>query len=77
MLKESNKMQLTEANGKLMAIGGAEDREGECLILKEFVRLADGENARIAVMTTATESRRNSEKYISKRSSVWARKKCR
>lgn len=48
-------MLLTEARGKLMAIGGAEDREGECYILKEFVRLAKGEKARIVVMTAATE----------------------
>jgi cyanophycinase len=49
-------MQLTEARGKLMVIGGAEDREGECHILKEFVRLANGEDARIVILTTATES---------------------
>lgn len=39
-----------------MAIGGAEDRVGECQILKEFVRLAKGDKARIVVMTTATDS---------------------
>ena len=48
-------MQLTEARGTLIAIGGAEDREGECLILNEFVQLSKGKNARIVVMTTATE----------------------
>ena len=48
-------MQLTEARGRLMAIGGAEDREGESSILKEFVRLAKREKARIVVMTTATD----------------------
>jgi cyanophycinase len=48
-------MLLTQARGRLMAIGGGEDREGDCYILKEFVRLAKGENARIIVMTAATE----------------------
>lgn len=39
-----------------MAIGGGEDKEKDCLILKEFVRLAGDEKARIVVMTTATDS---------------------
>lgn len=47
-------MELSEARGKLVVIGGAEDREGECVILKEFVRLAKGNKARIVVMTVAT-----------------------
>lgn len=37
-----------------MLIGGAEDKEGECFILREFVRLAGGERANIVVITTAT-----------------------
>lgn len=45
----------TESNrGALVIIGGAEDREGECVVLREFVRLAGGRTARIAVMTAAT-----------------------
>jgi cyanophycinase len=36
-------------------IGGAEDKEGDCTILREFVRRAGGVNARIVVMTVATE----------------------
>jgi cyanophycinase len=48
-------MELSEARGKLVVIGGAEDREGDCLILKEFVRLARGDKARIVVMTVATD----------------------
>lgn len=39
-----------------MAIGGAEDKSGDCRILKEFVRLAGGADARVAVVTAATES---------------------
>lgn len=40
--------------GQLVIIGGAEDREGDCTILREFVRRAGGMNARIIVMTVAT-----------------------
>lgn len=42
------------AAGQLVIIGGAEDKEGECSILREFVRRAGGRNARIVVMTVAT-----------------------
>lgn len=38
----------------LLIIGGAEDREGECQILREFVRRAGGLQARLVVMTVAT-----------------------
>jgi cyanophycinase len=38
-----------------MAIGGGEDKEKDCRILKEFVRLSGGEKAHLVVMTTATE----------------------
>lgn len=47
-------MELTKAQGRLMAIGGAEDKEKDCVILKEFVRLAGGGKARIVVVTAAT-----------------------
>ena len=48
-------MELSEARGRLVAIGGAEDREGDCRILKEVVKLARGPKARIVVMTVATD----------------------
>lgn len=47
-------MELTKAHGRLMAIGGAEDREGETRILKKLVELAGGENAHIVIVTVAT-----------------------
>ncbi len=40
--------------GALVIIGGAEDRDGDCVVLREFVRLAGGMKAHIAVMTAAT-----------------------
>lgn len=38
-----------------MAIGGAEDREHDCVILREFMRYAGGAKARIAVIATAVD----------------------
>ena len=40
--------------GQLIIIGGGEDKEGDCQILREFVRRAGGREARIVVMTVAT-----------------------
>ena len=40
--------------GNLVIIGGAEDKENECTILKAFINLAGGSDARIVIMTTAT-----------------------
>jgi len=40
--------------GPLLAIGGAEDKIGKRTILSEFVRLAGGDRARIAVVPTAS-----------------------
>lgn len=40
--------------GPLLVIGGAEDKKDEQFILKEFIRLAGGDHARIVVMTVAT-----------------------
>lgn len=48
-------MKLTEARGKLVIIGGAEEREGDAPILAKFVELAGGGKARIVVMTVATD----------------------
>ena len=41
-------------SGQLIIIGGSEDKEGECKILREFIRRAGGRSAKIAVMTVAT-----------------------
>ncbi|WP_319421940.1 cyanophycinase [Pleurocapsa sp. FMAR1] len=42
------------STGQLIIIGGAEDKEGECTILREFVRRAGGREAKIVIMTVAT-----------------------
>jgi cyanophycinase len=48
-------MSASTAKRQLVIIGGAEDKKGECKILREFVRLAGGTKASIAIMTAATE----------------------
>ncbi len=56
---------MSETSGQLVIIGGAEDKEGDCTILREFVRRAGGVSARIVVMTVATELPREvGENYI-------------
>jgi len=40
---------------KLIIIGGAEDKEGECEILNKVVEMSGGKDSKIVVMTTATE----------------------
>ncbi len=58
-------MALNEAHRQLVIIGGAEDKEGDCKILREFVRRAGGTKARIVIMTAATELPREvGENYI-------------
>lgn len=51
--KDSNAIAESHS-GQLIIIGGAEDKEGECKILREFIRRAGGREARIVVMTAAT-----------------------
>lgn len=41
--------------GPLLIIGGAEEKHGECEILREFLRYAGGINARIVILTAATD----------------------
>ncbi|HEV7889978.1 MAG TPA: cyanophycinase [Pyrinomonadaceae bacterium] len=51
-------MELSEARGKLVAIGGGDVSEGDAPLLKEFVKLARGARARVVVMTVATDDPR-------------------
>lgn len=44
-----------ESKRQLLIIGGAEDKVGDCIILREFVRRAGGTKANIVIMTAATE----------------------
>lgn len=47
-------MESSNTKGALVIIGGAEDKEGDCTVLREFVRRAGGVKAHIAVLTAAT-----------------------
>ncbi|ATW28447.1 cyanophycinase [Candidatus Formimonas warabiya] len=44
-----------QLKGNLVIIGGAEDKKGDSQILEEVVRTVGGRDARIAVVTTATQ----------------------
>ncbi|NJL23496.1 MAG: cyanophycinase [Leptolyngbyaceae cyanobacterium SM1_3_5] len=48
-------MESNSQHGQLFIIGGAEDKEGDCKILREFVRQAGGLQAHLVIMTVATE----------------------
>lgn len=52
--QDQESVALPETHGELVIIGGAEDKEGDCRILREFLRRAGGLQARIVVMTVAT-----------------------
>ncbi len=43
------------SKGNLIIIGGAEDKTGECRILNEFVELSGLSQARLVIITSATE----------------------
>ncbi|WP_418791318.1 cyanophycinase [Phosphitispora sp. TUW77] len=53
-----------KVNGTLLVIGGAEDKQGKCEILSDFIRLAGGPKAHVVIITTAAlESDRVGKKY--------------
>lgn len=43
------------ADGRLLIVGGAEDKSGDCIILRRFIELAGDRDSRIVVITAATE----------------------
>lgn len=43
-----------DIKGKLIIIGGAEDKKGDCTILKKVVDDSGGQGAKVSIMTTAT-----------------------
>ncbi|AFZ59932.1 cyanophycinase [Anabaena cylindrica FACHB-243] len=58
-------MSENQNKGQLVIIGGAEEKNGDAPILREFVRRAGGVKANIVIMTAATELPREvGEKYI-------------
>ncbi|WP_414575664.1 cyanophycinase [Anabaena sp. CCY 9402-a] len=58
-------MTTSESKRQLVIIGGAEDKDGDSQILREFVRRAGGIKAYIVIITAATELPRDvGENYI-------------
>lgn len=57
---------MTDAlDGTLLIIGGAEDKKGECIILKEFIRLSEARGGGIVIMTAATQyPQKVSDEYV-------------
>ena len=55
---------LSNQRGPLLAIGGAEDKLRERLILRRFVELSGGERARIAIIPTASGIVEAGERYV-------------
>lgn len=56
---------LYSAPGALVIIGGAEDRDRDCKILRRFLQLSGGHQARIVVLTAGTsEPREAGETYF-------------
>lgn len=53
------------AEGTLLIIGGAEDKKGDCRILREFVRLASKSGRQLVIMTAATQYQEQvSDEYL-------------
>lgn len=50
-------------SGHLVIIGGAEDKEGECQILRRFFQLAGEREAKIAILSTASTEPQAGEQY--------------
>lgn len=48
-------MTIDHGKGTLVIIGGAEDKQRECTILRKVIELAGGSKARLVILTTATE----------------------
>jgi cyanophycinase len=59
--------------GFIVPIGGAEDKVGDDVILRRFVELAGGREARIAVLPTASELRDTGRRYARHFESLRAR----
>lgn len=55
-----------KVQGNLVIVGGAEDKEEDCIILKRVIDLAGGSSASLAVLTTASkEPEKTGEEYKS------------
>ncbi|NLL52622.1 MAG: cyanophycinase [Peptococcaceae bacterium] len=53
-------------HGNLLIIGGAEDKENECVILKHFFKEAGGQASRICIITAASDAAEQAGKVYEK-----------
>lgn len=61
---DSQRTASNNLSGPLLAIGGAEDKVRDRLILRRFVELAGGDKARIAVLPTASGFHEAGQRYV-------------
>jgi cyanophycinase len=54
----AKKKKVERRAGPLVIIGGAEDREEDCEVLREFVRLAGGARSRLVIISVASDAPR-------------------
>ncbi len=52
------------ARGYIVPVGGAENKDGDRPIMRRFVRIAGGEEARIVIIPTASELEDKGERYV-------------
>jgi cyanophycinase len=58
-----NEIPAAHRPGRLMAIGGAEDKTRERVVLRRFVELSGGADGRVLVLATASELAETGERY--------------
>ena len=58
------KVEKDKARGWIVPVGGAEDKQGSKTILRRFLTVSGGENARIAVIPTASRLDDTGQRYV-------------
>ena len=53
-----------QLRGYVIPIGGAEERTGSMRVLRRFVKLCGGGNARIVIIPTASELENTGDRYV-------------
>ena len=58
-----SKVEGDKKRGYIVPIGGAEDKEGQAEVLREFLRVSKGEKARIVIIPTASKLEDTGRRY--------------
>ena len=64
--KLAKKKKAERRAGPLVIIGGAEEREGECEVLREFVCLAGGARSRLVIISVASDAPRELDRLYAR-----------